>query len=420
MKNGKLRFHINGKKRWKRRRILSLFGLVFILFALCMPVGKTVGASATDSQKPNSDAEQNLSDSVNSQLENLNVSELEAFLNSLTSGERNIFGNMSFKDKLKGVINGDFKIGYDSFFKAALGLIFDRILNFVPALLSIVAITILYSILNGAKSRTASQGVGKIVHFACISVIAVITTASVTQLILLTRNTVASMQRQMNIVFPILLTVMTALGGTASAAVYQPAVAVLSQVVTGIMVNVILPVFIVVTVLNILGNLTETVRLNKLSDFFGGLSKWIVGIVFTVFTAFLSVQGITAGTHDKVSIRTAKFAISKYVPLIGGYLSEGFNLIMAGGVLIKNAVGFLGVLLLMITVLSPVLTVLVFSLGLKLCAAVLEPLSDGKISNFLTAAGKSLSMLIVIILGVAFMYFITLMLIICTGNQLLV
>ena len=389
--------------------------LAFLLVSACLPSAGVVFAAGD-----NSNAEQELSNAVGGQLDSLNLSELETYLNSLTGDEKNIFGNMSFKDKLRGVINGDFSIGYDSFFAAILSLVFKQILNFVPAFLTIIAITVLYSVLNSARSKTASGGVGKIIHFACISVIAVITMAVITQLILVTRNTVSSMQKQMNMIFPVLLTIMTALGGTASVAVYQPAVAVLAQAVAGIMVNVILPIFIFTMVFNILGNLTDTVKLGKLSDFLGGVSKWIIGIVFTVFTAFLSVQGITAGAHDKVSVRTAKYAISRYVPLIGGYLSEGFNLIMAGSVLIKNAVGFLGVLLLLITVLSPVLTILVFSLGLKLCGAVLEPLADSKISSFLTAAGKSLSMLIVIILAVAFMYFITLMLVICTGNTLLV
>lgn len=399
------------------KRVKRLFIFIIAFIAVSFYISPAIAAVAAGD---NANAEQDLSDTVKSQLDSLDLSGFEAYLNSLTGDEYDLFGGMSFKDKLKGIINGDFKIGYDNFFAAILNLVFKQILSFAPMFLSIIAITVLYSILGSAKSKSASGGVGKIIHFACVSVIAVITMAVITRLILLTRNTVSSMQAQMNIVFPVLLTMMTALGGTASVAVYQPAVAILAQVVAGIMVNVILPIFIFTMVFNILGSLTETVKLDKFSDFLGGLSKWIIGIVFTVFTAFLSVQGITAGTHDKVSIKTAKYAISNYVPLIGGYLSEGFNLIMAGSVLIKNAVGFLGILLLLITILSPVITVLVFALGLKLCGAVLQPLADSRISSFLTAAGKGLSMLIVIMLATAFMYFITLMLVICTGNYLLV
>ena len=210
--------------------------------------------------------------------------------------------------------------------------------------------------------------------------------------------------------------VLTAIGGTTSVAVYQPMVSVISVVITQLMVNIILPLFIFGYVFNIIGNLSSALKLNKFSAFASSLSKWFIGIVFTVFTAFLSIQGITASVHDGVSIRTAKFAISHYIPIIGGYLSDGFNLIMAGSVLIKNAVGVAGLFLLASTVLAPVIKIAIMILTLKLTAAILEPLAPQGFSNFVSSAAKSISMLIAIILSVAFMYFIMLLLVVCTGN----
>ncbi len=410
-----LRFNIARAPLKKRKKKLIAAFIIIIAIFIAFTSFQSILAAGD-----NADAEADLSDTVKEQLNSLDLTGLEAYLNSLTGDDYALFGGMSFKEKVSGIINGDFKIGYDSFFSAILNLTFKQLLSYLPAFLTIIAVAILSTLLNGAKGKTAATGVEKIIHFACMSVVVIITAAVITQLVLLTRNTVTALQRQMNMIFPILLTIMTALGGTASVAVYQPAVAVLSQLVSGIMVNVILPIFIFTFVFNIIGSLGDGIKTEKFSGFFSGLSKWVIGIVFTVFTAFLSIQGITAGTHDKISIRTAKYAISHYVPIIGGYLSEGFNLIMAGSVLIKNAIGFLGVLLLLISILSPVITILIFSLGLKLTAAVLEPVDGGKISGFLTAAGKSLTMLIVIILAVAFMYLITLMLIVCTGNTLMV
>ena len=60
--------------------------------------------------------------------------------------------------------------------------------------------------------------------------------------------------------------------------------------------------------------------------------------------------------------------------------------------------------------------IIVFILILKLAAAILEPLTDARISDFLYSISKSLTMLIVMILGVAFMYLITVGLIMCTAN----
>ena len=137
---------------------------------------------------------------------------------------------------------------------------------------------------------------------------------------------------------------------------------------------------------------------------------------FFVFMAFLSVQGITASVYDGISIRTTKFALSKYVPVIGGYLSEGFNLIMAGSVLIKNSLGLTALILLLLTVVPYIIRITLLSLTLRLTAAISEPLGSSEITGVIGSFGKNLTVLIAIILGVTFMYFVFIMLIIATGN----
>ena len=117
-----------------------------------------------------------------------------------------------------------------------------------------------------------------------------------------------------------------------------------------------------------------------------------------------------------VSIRTAKYAIRSYILILGVYLSEGFNVIMASSILIKNAIGASGLLLMFSSVIVPVVEIVLLMLCLKLTAGILEPLTDNRISNFINGVAKTLIMPIVLIIGVAFMYLIFMGLIICTGN----
>ena len=58
-----------------------------------------------------------------------------------------------------------------------------------------------------------------------------------------------------------------------------------------------------------------------------------------------SLQGIAVGSFDSLSIRTTKYTIKSYVPVMGGYLSDGMDLILSSTILIKNSVGLVGVLL---------------------------------------------------------------------------
>ncbi|GHV00955.1 hypothetical protein FACS1894211_09660 [Clostridia bacterium] len=402
------------KPFYKRVSPAKIFLFLFLTIAALLTALRPAAVLAAAGD--NADAEKELQDTVREQLDNLNLSELDDLIGQLTAADAQLFGGTSFKDKVRSVLNGDFKLGYDNFFTAALELLFGNLRGFIPLLAAIVAIALLYGILYNARASTGSEGTGKIIRFACMSVVVVLVMTGVTQLIIMTRGALVSMRAQMNVAFPALLTLVTALGANASAAVYQPASVILAQIVAGVMTGVVLPFFLFTLALDIVGGLSDGVRLTKASAFFSSLNKWIVGVVFTVFTAFLSIQGITAGAHDGISIRTAKYAISHYVPLIGGYISDGFNLLAAGTVLIKNAVGFSCVLLLFIGVMKPVIAIAVFVLGLRLTAAIIEPAADPKTAGFLSAIAKNLTMLIVLLLATGFMYFIMLMLIVSTGN----
>ena len=168
-------------------------------------------------------------------------------------------------------------------------------------------------------------------------------------------------------------------------------------------------------VLPIISHISPNIKLDKIASFLFTLFKWIIGIVFTVFMAFLTIKGITAGSIDSVSFKTARYSLSTYVPIVGGYLSEGLNLILASCVLIKNAVGTAGLFIMFSTIVVPLITLVLFMFVLKFTGAVLGPLSDNRISNFMGALSKVFLMPIVMILAVAFMYVVFVGLIMCTS-----
>ena len=393
----------------KQKKILIITALLLLIFwtspSPCFALSKEMSEE---------EAQQKLQESIEEQLNSIDFWELEKIISSMDENQKKIFGSTSFLDRIRKLLDGNYQ--NNNIFSAIFFLLLGDITLFLPLLATIVGISVLCSILSNLQFNSSNKGVSNVIYFACYGVAILSVSVAVFHLVTLTRTTIESMQSQINLIFPILLGVLIAIGGTTSVAVYQPMVSVISVVITQLMVNIILPLFIFGYVFNIIGNLSSALKLNKFSAFASSLSKWFIGIVFTVFTAFLSIQGITASVHDGVSIRTAKFAISHYIPIIGGYLSDGFNLIVAGSVLIKNAVGVAGLFLLASTVLAPVIKIAIMILTLKLTAAILEPLAPQGFSDFVSGAAKSISMLIAIILSVAFMYFIMLLLVVCTGN----
>lgn len=390
--------------------------LLTVLLLLLFILLSTGLKQAVNAESVDDSIEQQLDDSVGEQLGNLDIGGFDDFLSGLGGDAYNLFGSTTFYEKLQSVLSGQFSEGYNNFFMALLGLIGGEVLNFLPLFASITIVALLLGMLGNMKPGFLSKGMGEIIYFVCYSVMILLMMTGIVQIMVLAHSTMDSMKTQMNLIFPILLTLMAGLGGVVSVQVYQPAVAILSSVVLNIITSVIFPLFIITCVLSVVSNLSTTIKLDRLVGALKSISNWIIGIIFTVFLAFLSIQGITAGVHDGISIRAAKYAVSNSIPVLGGYIKDGFDLVLSSTMLIKNALGVTGLTLLLASVAVPFVKILLFMLGLKLTSAIIEPITDSRISGFVFSVSKHLSMVTVSIVGTAFMYFITVMLLICSSN----
>ena len=356
--------------------------------------------------------------SVEELLNELDISALSEYFDTMSEDQKAFFGS-SLKEWLGKVANGEFKFEYSSFMKYLLTTLGGTLGSVLPILLSIIAIAVTISFVGGIKGGFASKSTDTLVNFAGITLVSVLILVEIYGAIGDVRSLVNSIRTQTEIVFPILFTLMTALGASGSIAIYQPAVAVFAFSITELVTTIALPALIVAIVFSVVGNLSGTVKLGGAAKFCISAAKWVLYTTFFLFLAFLSVQGITAAIYDNVSVRTAKFAMSKYIPVIGGYLSEGFNVILAGSVLIKNAFGLTAVMILLMTVLPVLIKIIAVSLSLKLAGAITEPFEGGKITSLLNSVSSSVNLLIAVVCGLAFLYFVFLILLIASGNLVL-
>ena len=392
---------------------LVVFAILILLLVNC---GCIINVFADGNDSNVDSTEKQLTETINEQISGIDFNGFQNILDEMSEEQQKIFGSTKFSEKVTKLLTSDFSSSETSFIGQVFNILFGELLNFMPLLATICAIAILSSFISNLRVKTNDKSIADIVHFVCFGVIIVILSTSVLSFANMTRELLLSLQAQMQLIFPILLTLLAGLGGVVSVSVFQPIVAVLISGVMQIFNYVVFPLFICTFVFTIVGNLSTTVKLNKFISFFKSAFKWTVGTVMTLFFTFLTIQGISAGSFDGVSVKTAKYAIKSYVPIVGGYLSDGFNLIMSSSILIKNAVGVAGLFLLFATIIIPIVKIAIFSLGMKLSSAIIEPISDSRMSDFVYTVGKNMGFLVATILCVSFMYLIAIALIICTGN----
>ena len=393
----------------RRRRIprALIAAFVILLLILVGTAGSPVGEAAAYTPEEEAALEE-LQDKVDELLEALDTDELQAYLDSLTE-----FRGMDIKETLSSVITGDFALDYSSLWQSALALVFNEGRAMLPAFAVVLAAALLCGILNSAKNGFLQSTMSDIINFVAYIAVGAVVLAVLTGVLQTGFSAMESMQRQMEIVYPVLLTLMAASGGSVSAGVFRPAVAFLSSAVCEMFTAIVLPASVVVIVLAFVGNLSPDVRTEKLGDLFKSINKWLIGLTLGLLTLFLTVQGIASSQYDGLSLRAIKYLVSGSVPIVGGFLSGGLDLVLAGSALIKNAVGSFAVFLLFGALLRPVLLFAAFQLFLRLCAAATEPVG-GKVSAFLSRLATDSGFFLAGLLCIAFLYFLTLVLLVCS------
>lgn len=394
-----------------RRRIVLL--VLLVCLALCCFAFVPAGAKEGEGQT----GQESILAGVEELLASLDTGKLQEYLDSLTQEQQDAFGG-SIGEKIRSLLSGDFALDYGSALSAVWGMLFEGLTGLLPAFCTVCAVAILCGLLVRFRSSFAENGTVRVIGFVGYAAILVLVLSSLTGIVSDCASAVGSMQRQMQAVFPLLLTLIATSGGSVSVAVYQPAVLCLSEVIVGVVSGVVFPLASLICVLHMAGGMNAELRLRNFSQLFASVIKWVLGISLTAFTVFLTVQGITSATYDGLSFKAAKYALSNSVPIVGGFLGSGFDLVVAGSVLIKNSLGSCGIFLLVIVLASPLIQLAVYTLFLKLSAAVIEPVGDAGTADLLTSLAGALNYFTAGLLAVGFMYFITMLLLICSSNAL--
>lgn len=394
-------------RKARKKPFLIFISLCIIFFGLFFTVKPTTTVYADD---PFSNPK--LEEGIREQLDHLDLNALQEYVDSLGK-----FSDKSVKERLWEYIRSE-SVDYEEIREKIGKIFFAKIGEIAPAFACISAVSILSGLLSMLKSDTAGQSSSKMIALityagALIPLLGVLTECFEGAI-----ACVSSMKKQMDVLFPLMLTIMSASGATITASVCKPAVAFFSASIVSVIQSVVFPLTLTIIVFSIAGNLSKDLKIGRFTSFFKSINKWIIGICVSVFGIFFTLQGITSATYDGVLRRATKYAIGNGIPIIGGFLSGGFDLAVAGGVLIKNSLGSMGIFLLISVLFEPLVLLVAVNVMLRLVSAISQPFGDGKISDFLSDTADNLHYCTAGLLFTAFLYFLTIMIMIFATEAL--
>lgn len=146
------------------------------------------------------------------------------------------------------------------------------------------------------------------------------------------------------------------------------------------------------------GNLSSSVRLNRLYNLCKRIVRMGAGGTLAIFIMILSMQGRISSGRDGFAFRTARVAAENFIPVVGGNISDSLESLLSTVHMIKDALGIGACVLILFICFVPMVRLLLASLFLHLCAAVSEPMKDDVLTDMLEQMGGAVEMLLVVAL----------------------
>ena len=359
---------------------------------------------------------ESLEDIMADQLDELDTREWEPFLKDIQDQGTDLFDGESAGEVIRSLVTGQFSFRWKDVLELVARSFFREFRLNLALMAKIIVIAVLCGIFRNMNDSFDNSSVGEIGYFVCYGIVVILILQSLTSILEVGKAGIERMSGFMQILMPVLLALLAAVGSPATSSVMQPAVGVLAGTVGVLLKNIMLPLITLSAVVSLVNNISESVQIQKLGKLLNNLCVWILTFIFTIFVGVLTVQGAMTSSFDGISIRTAKFALDTFVPVVGKMFSQSLDTIIGCSLLLKNAVGVAGLIVIGLQCLAPGLKILSLMLLYKLSGALLEPITDKRIVECLNGIGSVLNVLFITVMGIALMFFLTVTLLIGTGN----
>lgn len=299
---------------------------------------------------------------------------------------------------------------------AIVSLLLKEVKSVLGLSFSIIAIGIISALLKNLQEAFNAEGISEVAFYACYALMIVMLTKTFLISLDMAKDVITNVVEFMSKLLPVLVLMLGAAGGLTQAATMDPIILGATILIPQIYLNIIIPLILSSFVLQFANNMSNGSKLSNLCDITKKSTMWIQGIVITIFIGLLTVRGITASTIDAVTLKTTKFAIDNFIPIVGKSFSDAISSVAGYSLIIKNAIGSIGLIAIILIILYPIIKIVLSSIIFKLSASLLEPIADKRITKSIAAAGESLTLIMSCVLCVSLMFFILVAMMVQAGK----
>lgn len=194
--------------------------------------------------------------------------------------------------------------------------------------------------------------------------------------------------------------------GSVTALFFYNVILFLIYVVELLIVRFLLPVVNIYIMMRVMGNLTGEDFLSEFAELLRKLVSWVLKTLLACVIGINVVQGLLAPAIDTLK-RSALTRTAEALPWVGNVMGGVTEVVLGTAVLIKNGIGMAGAVIAVAVCAVPLIQMLIMAFMYKLASALVQPVSDKRITGCISGISEGYEMLVQILFSVGVLFLLT-------------
>ena len=194
--------------------------------------------------------------------------------------------------------------------------------------------------------------------------------------------------------------------GSTTSLVYYEASLFLITAADYILIKVIIPLINFYLVIALINNISKEDMLSKLAGVISTIVDWGLKSLLAAVIGFNGIQGLIVPVADRIK-KSALLKASEAIPGVGNAIGGVAETMLGAGYLLKNAIGVAGLVMIITICAIPIIKLVVVNLIYRFGCAALQPISDKRVIECVSASAKSSGLLLQTVFTGAVLFMLT-------------
>lgn len=400
------------RKTWKKegRALAGLLGLLVSLSVCVWGLWTPLPVLAGDAEKETGQAKETEEEEIQGAderemqeeiLSRFDFDEIDASLKELFPEER-----LEFRSVLEDVLSGDLTLTAELFNQLIADQFTYAVRTGKDQLVHMLMIALIAAVFSNFSKVFQSRQLSEISFYALyllMIALALNTFSAVTKWV---ESGIETLTSFMGVFCPLYFAAVAVAKGSMTAVAFYQLVLFLIYLVELLISSILLPAIHIYMLVRVLNDLSLEGYLTKFAELIELCVSWSLKTLLACVVGINVIQGMISPAIDSVK-RSILTRGAEAIPGVGDALGGMAEVAVGTAVLVKNGIGMTGALICVSLCLVPLIQVVCVALLYKLAAAVIQPMSDPRITGCVETVGEGVRLLMRVVFTTGVLFLLT-------------